>query len=157
MITGQKHLIKCRCVLPQYKGIVDPPVHRFIVFSVIKQDSVGVVHKYAQCNNCGVIHKIIDICKSEIIQNKEGFSSIITIEDIKPSIPPSLANILEAASSDLSTWELAQFILENKKWGEIVILTSETEGDQVFGKYVRILSETFFKVETFTRSTGVIV
>jgi len=150
-MRGQRHLIQCRCVLQQFKNSNEPVKHQFMVFSVI-DDNDNVTQKFAQCNNCGLVHKIIDICKSEIILGKEQSNSILTIEDIKLSLPPNLSSILERSNVDLSTWELAQFIVENKKWGDFVILGAEEESGVRQGKYVRIMSETFFKIETFNRN-----
>jgi hypothetical protein len=121
-----------------------------VVFSVVKDDDT-VVSKYAQCNNCGLVHKVTDICRSEIMAGKESMGSIVKIEDIKGSLPPNLADILERSSADLATWEQAQFVLENKQWGSFVVLAQEEESGTKQGKYVRIMSETFFKVETFSR------
>lgn len=155
MNRGQKHLIKCRCVLPQFKKLENPPPHQFIVFSVVKDDG-DVVVKYSQCNNCGIIHRVIDICKSEILPSKENMGSLIKIEDIKSSLHSNFVNVLEANSADLATWEAVQFILENKKWGEFVVLTTETEGEEIHGKYIRILGESLCKIETFSRSSGLL-
>lgn len=149
-MRGQRHLIKCRCVLPQYKGVVNPPVHQFIVFSVLDEDDT-VKTKYCQCNNCGIIHKVTDICTSELLSGKEAMSSIVKVEDVKLSLPANLADILERNNVDIATWEQAQFILENKEWGNFVILAQEEESGTRQGKYVRIMSETFFKVESFSR------
>jgi len=137
-------------VLPQYKGIVNPPAHQFIVFSVVDDKDVVKI-KYSQCNNCGIIHKVTDICTSEIISGKEAMSSIVKVEDIKISLPPNLSDILDRNNVDIATWEQAQFILENKQWGNFVILAQEEEAGTRQGKYVRIMSETFFKVESFSR------
>jgi len=110
------------------------------------------VIKYAQCNNCGVIHRVTNICTSEIMSGKDHMGSLISVDEIKASMPKNIANILEANSVDLPTWEAVQFIVENKKWGEFVVLTTETEGEETTGKYIRILGETLCKVDTFTRS-----
>lgn len=149
-MRGQKHLVQCRCVLQQYKSFPSPPRHQFMVFSVI-DDNDNCIVKYAQCNNCGLVHKVIDVCKSEIITGKEQSNSIITIDDIKASLPANLSSILERNNVDLPTWELAQFIVENKRWGEFAILGTEEESGTRQGKYVRIMSDTFFKIETFSR------
>lgn len=149
-MRGQRHLLKCRCVLPQFKRIENPPVHQFIVFSIVNDDDT-VKLKYSQCNNCGIIHKVTDICTSEILSGKEAMGSIVKIEDIKISLPSNLVDILERNNCDLPIWEQAQFILENKEWGNFVILTQEEESGTRQGKYVRIMSETFFKVESFSR------
>lgn len=149
-MRGQHHLVKCRCVLPQYKGATNPPVHQFVVFSIIT-DTDSVKQKFAQCNNCGIVHKVTDICVSEILAGKEAMASVVKIEDVKLSLPPNLSDILERNNVDVATWEQAQFIIENKEWGNFVILAQEEESGTRQGKYVRIMSETFFKVESFSR------
>ena len=148
---GQKHLIKCRCVLPQFKNSSDPEKkqHRFTVFSEIIDDVVK--QKFAQCNNCGLVHKVTDICTSEIMPGKESMGSILSIDDIKSGLHASLVSILERHQCDLPTWEHAQHIVENKKWGDIVILTSDLEEDVKNIKYVRILGETLYKVDSHSR------
>ena len=126
-----------------------------MVFSVINDDD-SVVVKYSQCNNCGLVHRVTDICTSEIITGKEAMSSIISMDDVKASLPANLVNILERNNVDLATWEQAQFLLENKQWGAMVILAQEEDAGVKQGKYVRIMSETFFKVESFTRDEVVV-
>jgi len=42
--------------------------------------------------------------------------------------------------------------LENKEWGNFIMLEQEDEGDTKMGKYVRILGENFFKIENFSRN-----
>jgi len=152
-MIGQKHLVKCRCVLPQFKKMQNPPAHQFIVFSKI-DDQGEVVTKYAQCNNCGIIHRVVDICKSEIQAGKENMNSIVKVEDLRHSIHTNFCAILDTNNADLATWEAVQFIVENKQWGGFVVLTTDTEGDEIHGKYLRILGETLCKVESFTRTVG---
>jgi hypothetical protein len=89
------------------------------------------------------------------VTGKEHMTSIIQIEDIKNSLHQNFVNILEGNSADLPTWEAVQFIVENKKWGEFVVLVTETEGEEITGKYIRILGDTMCKVETFTRNVVV--
>lgn len=154
-MRGQRHLLKCRCVLPQFKGGLNPPQHQFVVFSVVKDDD-SVILKYSQCNNCGLIHKVTDICTSDVLPGKEAMGSIVGIDDIKLSLPSNLVDILERHNCDLPTWEQAQFILENKQWGNFIILAQEEDAGTKQGKYARIMSETFFKIETFTREEVVV-
>lgn len=150
MITCLKHLITCRCVLPQFKRRDDPPQHMFTVFSII--DDVGnVKQKFAQCNNCGIIHKVVEINRSEIMKGKEDMPSIANVDDIKVSLPQRLTALLEVNDVDLPTWEMAQFIYDNERWGEFVVLATDEDGGTREGKYVRILGKDMFKVETFTR------
>ena len=120
-----KHLIKCRCVLPQFKKMQDPPQHEFVVFSKFDEND-NVVPKFAQCTNCGAIHHVFEIQKSQILQGKEAMSSIVTIDDIKPSLPDNLKNILDSNKADLPTWEYAQYIIENELWGNFVVLSART-------------------------------
>jgi hypothetical protein len=147
-MQGIKHLIDCRCILPQLKtkGIL----HKFVVFSII-DDSGEVQAKIAQCNNCGVLHKVIDICKSNILFGKENASALTSISEIKLSLSNDLCNILEKNNVDLPTWENAKFIIENKKWGQFVVLTTTTEDNLKLIKYLIILGENLFKVETATK------
>lgn len=149
MRSGQKHLVKCRCILSQFKGRPDPPFHRFIVFSKIDEEG-HVVPKYVQCNNCGIVHKVVDVCKSEVISSKESMSSVVTVDDIRPCVHPNLAGILEKNMADLPTWEACQHAVDNQLWGETVILTTDIEQDTRTGKYVRILGETLFRVDSYT-------
>lgn len=146
---GQKHLIKCRCVLPQMKKLSTPVQHQFLVFSEIEKGTVKP--KYSQCNNCGVIHKVTDICVSEIMNGKEAMNSIVTIDDIRSSMSQKLCAILDRHNCDLPTWEHAQYTIENKRWGDMIILATDVEGDDKIIKYVRIISEGIFKVDSYNR------
>jgi hypothetical protein len=148
-LQGQKHLIKCRCVLPQFKKMVNPLLHQFIVFSIIEDDNVKL--KYSQCPNCGIVHRITEIGKSEIIQGREAMQSLITIDDIKSGLPENLRFILEKNNADLPTWEAVSFYYENKLWGNFVVLSSDTDSSVKQGKYVRLLGDSLFKVESYTR------
>jgi hypothetical protein len=120
-----------------------------VVFSIVNDDGT-VVQKFAQCNNCGIVHKVTDICTSEIVA-KETMTSIITIDDVRPSISQNLAVVLDKNNVDVATWEYVRFIIENKQWGSFVVLNSEVESGIRQGKYVQILSESMFKVDSFSR------
>lgn len=147
MKTGLKHLIQCHCILPTLKKSKNPVFHSFVVFSILNDDG-QVQQKDAICNNCGVVHKILDICKSEIT-TKEKSSAIISIDDIKLMIPSELGNVLSNYKCDLATWELAHFIFENERWGEKVILSRENENGDTKGKLMTIESHNKFKIESF--------
>ena len=149
MPTGQKHLVECNCILPQFRRQPDPPFHRFVVFSQIEDDGT-VTSKWAQCNNCGAIHKVVDVCKSEIQTGREQSSAVLTIDDIRHGISKELADVLEKHSVDVATWEFAQFVIENSKWGESVLLSSEMVDGERQGKMLRILGNTLFKIVPFS-------
>lgn len=150
-MRGQKHLIKCRCILQQLKRAKDPPAHQFVVFSVI-DDEDRVMAKYAQCPNCGIIHRVTDIGKSEIMSGKENMSSIVTLDELKLSMSDKLVAMLDSNHADLATFEMAKFIVDNQKWGDVVVLNSELDGKTRQGKYVRILGRELFNVDTFSRT-----
>lgn len=145
-MSGFKHLIQCRCILPQFKRQNKPPYHQFTVFSEI-DDENNVKKKYAQCPNCGVIHKVYEISKSEIQEGKEHMSSIVTIDDIRLSLDERMAAILDSNHSDISMWEEVLYITTNEnEWGRVVILNKDVDGDEVHIKMMRILSSRLFKV-----------
>ena len=143
-------MVECQCVLPQYKKSANPVYHKFVVFSVLEDDKIKT--NFAQCNNCGVVHKIIDLCKSEILNGKESLNSLETIEDIKLSIPQDLSAVLENYSCDISNWQHAKFIYENGKWGDSIVLVREELDSEIQGKFLTIVSHNRFKIETFLES-----
>jgi hypothetical protein len=149
MASGLKHLITCRCVLPQFKRASNPPQHQFVVFSVIDDDG-SVRVKFSQCNNCGICHKVMEINRSEVV-SRESMMSIPSIDDVKVGMPPQLANALETSDADLASWEHARFILDSKQWGQFVVLTTDEEDGLRQGKFIQILGENMFKIDTFAR------
>ena len=150
-MLGLKHVVECTCILPQYKNQTPPVFHQFVVFSIINnQDELQP--DYAQCNNCGVIHKVVDACKSEILSGQENLSSIISIEDIKMMIPSDLSMVLENYSCDLPNWQHAYFIYSNQKWGEKIILVRENFDDEIRGKILSIDGSNKFRIEPFAES-----
>lgn len=147
--TGTKHLIECNCILPQFVKKENPPFHKFVVFSQTDENGKFVA-KLAQCPNCNAVHRVIDFCKSEIVPRKENTNALVSIDDIKLSMPKEISELLLKNGSDISSWEQAQFIIENEKWGEFVIISSEVIDNTKQGKFVRILGRNILKVETFS-------
>jgi hypothetical protein len=148
---GIKHLVKCVCVLPQLSKQADLPSHEFKVFSVHDDtDDDSFEPSFVQCTNCGVVHKVIDICTSTIMRGRDEMSSVVTIDDVKQSIPQNFAAILEQNKADLPTWQHVAWVLEEKKWGTTVVLTSEYIENTRQGKLLTIIGETLFKVGNFT-------
>lgn len=145
---GQKHLVECRCILPHLRAVQHPPRHKFVVFSEIDNDIIR--HKFAQCNNCGIIHKVVDLCKSEILNGKENISSVPTINDLKQGLSEHINSVLESNSVDVATYEAVRFLLENKLWGDFVVLSSDVIDGLKQVKYIRIMGETLFKVDVAT-------
>lgn len=150
-MDGIKHLVECRCILPQYKRRPDPVLHRFPVFSVI-DNSGAVIPKFAQCPSCGVVHHVTEVGKSTIQTGRDEIRSVTTVDEVKMSLPDKLVGVLEGYDIPLSTWEEAQFIVENRLWGRFVVVDTETFNDSTTGKLVKILGDNLFKIETFTRN-----
>lgn len=107
--------------------------------------------KFAQCPNCGLVHRVTEIGVSEIVTGREDMVSIVSIDDIRASLPERLVDILTVNGADLPSWEAARFIYENAQWGGYVTLSTDVEGDVRQGKYVRILGTNLFSVDTFIR------
>ena len=147
-MEGIKHLIECHCILPQFRGKNDITYHKFIVFSII-DDSDTAVPKYVQCNNCGVVHKVFDICKSEIVPGRDELKTVSRIEDIKLGMSKDLISILETYDVDQPTWEHAKFILTQQKWGNFVILSRDYIDDDMVGKRLFFENENKLRVEDF--------
>jgi len=82
--------------------------------------------------------------------------SMLTIEDIKVSLPERLAGILEQNACELPIWQEAQFILKNNLWGNGFILAKEREGTTIMGKYIVILGTDLFQVSVFERQDGLV-
>lgn len=146
MLSGQRHSIRCNCILAQHMSRKDPPLFHFVVFSVVEDDNVKP--KIVQCPNCGVLHRILDIGRSKILTGKEESRSLVTFDDVKSSVPPNLAKILEQHDLDMTQWEAAQFIVENQRWGEHVVLSDESVDKIRYVKYVRILGNELYRVDT---------
>lgn len=153
-----KHMIECNCIHPMFKDREPPVFHKFIVFSEMDSVTCDVKTSYAQCNNCGMIHKIIGIGKSTPLR-KEDSSLLPSIDELKYSLPTHLRTTLEKYDSPVHTWQEVKCIYDNRLWGRIVILSKEKDSREstVFrGKYLIILSEALMKIETFEQDEGYI-
>jgi hypothetical protein len=112
-------------------------------------DNDTVEPKYVQCNNCGAVHKVYDLCKSEIIPGKDDLRSVTTIKEIGLFIPADLRQLLETYDCEISIWERIKFILDEQRWGEKVVVTRETVKDETTGKLLTIAARDRFTVENY--------
>lgn len=142
--TCTRHLIRCRCVLTQFKRMVNPPTYEFVVFSEILDDHVQV--KLVSCPNCGIIHKVYDICKSELL-NRDDSRTVTKLDDVKLSLSEPLSAILEKHDVDLSVWEHARWIIENQSWGNFVLLEQEKISGGKNVKFMTIFGNSLFRIE----------
>ncbi len=144
---GQKHVVKCRCILPQFKNRKDPVFHEFVVFSEVVNGEF--VESFAQCNNCGIVHRVIDFCKSEIMSSKENMRSLPTISDIEMSLPDDVTSLLKSCNANLATYQEMNHIIQNKIFDKKILLEKEEVEGFVVGKFVSMLPNGRFRVEPF--------
>jgi len=144
-----KHLMECRCFLSNSQNKENPIFYRFKVFSLLDQNQ-NIVPKLVKCNNCNLIHRIKDVGQTTILSIHEDTKSVLSIEDIKLSIPNSIADVLESYKVDLTIWEEVQYILENEAWNKQVILTYDDVENKREGKLLKIKNHFSIKVENFT-------
>jgi hypothetical protein len=150
-MPGYKHLVQCHCVLPQYRKLDEPIFHKFIVYSKI--DAEGeVVPKLVKCNNCEVVHKVVDYCRSEISFGIDESLAISSIEDIKDNIPEKISNILLLNKCDISIWEHVDDIIFHKEWGTSLVISRHRTADSTQVKLLTINDIDKFRVETHLRN-----
>ena len=145
--TCQKHLIECHCILPQYRKSPTPVFHKFIVFSEMENDVVSPT--YVLCNNCNAVHKVYDLCKSEIIAGRDELRTMTTIEEVKLGMSSDIVGLLEAYECDLPTWQHVKFSINNKCVGEKIILTRDTIEEETQGKVLTIKEDGTFLLENY--------
>lgn len=144
-----KHLIECQCTLKIYEKKTKPLFHKFQVFSILTDQ--GLKEKYVVCNNCDIVHKVFETCKSEIQWGKENLKALVnTKEDIKFNLisknQQSLVDLLEQNITDIADWELSEFLIENEAEGQIVLSKKEIEDNIVYK--VLYISKNSFKIKT---------
>jgi hypothetical protein len=153
-MKGLKHLVECHCVLPQFRKRKNPPYHSFVVFSLFDKSDTAIP-KHARCNNCGVIHNVLDICKSEIQAGQE-VGAVMTIEDCGLMLPAGVKQVLDTYGCDVPDWEHALFILQNEKWGDFIIIhREETEAGDLTGKILRFNGPGNYRLEPFLQKRTV--
>lgn len=147
-MSGIKHLIECHCILPQYKKRDPPLYHKFAVYSKIRDGLID--EKYAQCNNCGIVHKVYDICRSEIVAGKEEFNTGLTITDMSMQLTDKLSMLLSNHNCDYATWEHVVDIIDEERWGEPVVIKRDIVEDKVIVKILKLNEGERIKIQTKT-------
>lgn len=143
-----KHLIECKCILMHFRQMPHPPLHKFIVFSEIGSDAL-VVPSFAQCPNCGVVHKVKEVGVSEVLR-KEDLPSLLTIDEIKNGLSEKLVAALTGYELDLYHWQEIKWILDNEAWGRSVIIVKEKADGLISGKMLQILGTAFWRMTSFS-------
>ena len=144
---GIKHLIECHCTLKIYEGSDNHLYHKFPVYS--KLDASGkIVEKMAQCNHCQTIHKVYDVCKSDILRSgKDDHKTAISKEDISLQLSDKINNVLRRYDCDISTWEQILDYCENDFWDQKIILNREVVEGKYHVKVLTLISENKIKIE----------
>jgi len=144
---GIKHLIECHCTLKIYEGSDNHLYHKFPVYSKFGKNG-KIVEKLAQCNHCQTIHKVYDICKSDIIRSgKDDHRTSISKEDISYQLSDKINNILRRYDCDISTWEQVLDYCENEYWQQKIVLNREIVEGKYHVKVLTLISEDKVKIE----------
>lgn len=117
------------------------------MFSTITNDVVDP--KFVQCNNCGIVHKVYDLCKSEIVQGRDELRSVTRLEEVSLSLPQDLREVLKSYECDITVWEHLRFILDEQRWGDRVVLTRESINGEITGKVMTVSARDRFSLEDY--------
>ena len=155
-MPGIKHLIECHCSLKIFKKNEKIRYHKFPVYSKIDSDG-KLIPKLSKCNNCDSLHYIHDYCQSELRGGKDQTEVTLSIDDVSLCIPDRLSRILLKTKCDISTWEHCLDIIEEKRWGEIIVLRRDVIDDNENIKTLIINSEDSYKIENKIINTTIIL
>jgi hypothetical protein len=153
-MKGIKHLIECHCFLKIFEKTENKVNHKFPVYSKFDERE-NIIPRLAKCNNCESLHYVYDICKSELRPGKEDMTSILSIEDIIMMLPGKISDILTKNRADIADFEHALDILDNKRWGENIVVKRSIVNDIENVKILQINSEDIIRL--FNKEINTIV
>ena len=146
-MPGIKHLIECHCYLAIYKSDSKvPPVHKFPVYSKLDEND-KIIKKIVKCNNCEALHEISEIGVSSLIPGKDQTRVTVTKKDLSFNLPDKISKILHQYDCDISSWEHVIDIIEEKRWGEHVILSREIINEKTNVKVMEILNSNNVRIK----------
>ena len=105
-----------------------------------------------QCNNCSIVHKVVDICKSEIVAGLEFSNAVTRLDEVQQGLPDNVASILTKANCDLATWENVAFLMETSLEGFEVPIAKEENAGLTQIKLLVVDKQGKAKVKTVTRN-----
>ena len=146
-MPGVKHLIDCHCYLKIFGNSENQVNHKFPVYSKFDTDG-KVITKLQKCNNCESLHYVYDLCKSELKPGKDNTTVTLSFEDLAMMLPERLANSLVKNGCSLADMEHAIDILEEERWGEILVLKRDIISEEEQVKILKIFSESKFQLDT---------
>jgi hypothetical protein len=118
-----------------------------VVFSEIDEKG-EVIPSFAQCNNCGMVHKVTEVGVSSTMK-RDALASLPTAEEVKSNLPKKLLTELTGYELELPTLQEMAFIFEHKLWGRFVILQKEEIDGFVVGKTIQIIGESLWRFNKF--------
>ena len=145
-MPGIKHLIECHCYLAIYKKQINPINHKFPVYSKIDENGI-VVKKNVKCNNCDAFHLVYDLCKSEIKAGKDQSNLVISKDDLSTMLPQKITNFLSSNNADISIWEHVKDIIDERRWGEQIVIKRDIIDEKQQIKYITIDRNKNIKVD----------
>lgn len=120
-MSGIKHLIECHCYLAIFKNSKKMINHKFPVYSKL-DDYNNLIPKLVKCNNCEALHYVSSIGTSELRPGKDQSDVLLKKEDIALMLPEKVRNILISVDSDISNYEHALDIIEDKNWNIPIVI-----------------------------------
>ena len=146
-MPGIKHLIECHCFLSIFKNNKKIINHRFPVYSKI--DEYGnLIPKIVKCNNCEALHYVENVCRSELRPGKDQTMTTLSIKDLAVNLHPNVCNYLIENHCDIATFEHVIDIIEEKRWGENVIIKRDVINEKQQVKYISFSSHNKFTVNS---------
>lgn len=149
-MPGIKHLIECHCYLAIYKSDSKiPPVHKFPVYSKLDLDD-KIIKKIVKCNNCEALHEITEVGVSRLIPGKDQTKVTVNKKDLSFNLPHKIKEVLYQYNCDISSWEHAIDIIEEKRWGETIVLNREIINEKTNVKIMEILGNNNVRIKNET-------
>lgn len=147
-MLGQKHMIECHCILPIYKNKSEPIYHKFTVYSKFDENN-KIIPKYQKCNNCGTVHFVYEICKSDVKIGKEDTSNLcLSIKDLSIGFSDKLVKILEDYNCEIDVYEIIEDVFHEKIFPFDIILKREIIDEEYNIKILTISGNDNFKIKT---------
>ena len=146
-MPGIKHLIECHCYLAIFKKRKKLFNHKFAVYSKLDEFN-SVIPKIFKCNNCDALHRVVGIGKSELIPGKDQTKLTLTKDELSLMIPNKIKNILEDYNSDISNYDHVIDIIEERRWGEFIVLKRDIIDENENVKILTINGKDNIKIST---------
>ena len=146
-MAGIKHLIECHCYLAIFKSDSKiPPVHKFPVYSKIDSND-KIIEKIVKCNNCEALHRVMEVGMSQLVPGRDQTTVTVTKDDLLNNLSNIITRVLLQYDCDISSWEHVEDIIEEKRWGEFVILRREIINEKTNVKLMEVLGVENIKIK----------